>query len=216
MKRFRTLLGILLIILSILSLLWWENMGREELLMESVMVAINNIEKGNVINEKNFIEIKNITESTIPGAITPQNFNKINGLVAKQYIPKLAQVTTSMFTEKNKILLDGYSIFPIKNKWIDSRSSSLRKGDEIDIYDEKGEVYVGTFKTAYVKDSNEQEVVGTEENHSEEMLQRNFSSSMIAHVEIITSIVEYKKIWKLAEEQQMKFLIVQKGESIYE
>lgn len=216
MKILRPLLGIILIVLSVLALLWWENTGREQLLMSSVMVAKGNIQRGTIIGEQNFVEIKNISESTIPGSITPKSFYKIKGLVAKQYIPKLSQVIPKMFMRKDKILLEGNSIFPIKDVWIDSRSSSLRKGDTIDIFDESGQCYVGTFPIAYVKDSNEQEVVGTEENHSEEVLQRDFSSSIISRVEIITSLEEYKKIWELAEKQSMKLLLIQKGENIYE
>lgn len=215
-KIFRPVLGVLLIVVSIITLLWWENTGREQLVMSSVMVAKDNIQRGRIIGEQDFIEIKNISESTIPGAITPQTFYKIKGLVAKQYIPKLSQVIPKMFVKKDKMLLDGNSIFPIKEVWIGSRSSSLRKGDNIDLFDEKGQCYIGTFKIAYAKDSNEQEVVGTEENLSEDILQRDFSSSTIAHVEIITSMEEYKNIWHLAEEEGMKFLIIQKGEELYE
>ncbi len=214
-KILRPVLGIILVLLSILAMFWWENWGRETLFMESVMVASNDIKIGKVINEKDFIEVKNIKERNISGAISPNNFHKIKGLISKQYIPKLSQVNSNMFSEKEKILKEEQSIFPIKEEWIDSRSSSLRKGDVIDIFDENGELYIGTFKVAYVKDSNEQEVVGTEQNISEEILQRNFSSSIISSVEIITSLDEYKKIRLLVEEQDIKFLIIQKGESIY-
>lgn len=214
-KIIRPIVGILLILLSIMGLFWWENVGRENFMMESIMVAKNDIKIGSIISEKDFIEIKNITENTISGAITPQNFYKVKGLISKQFIPKLGQVNCKMFTEKEEVLSKEDSIFPIKEIWIDSRSSSIRKGDMIDVFDNKGELYVGTFKIAYVKDSNEQEVVGTEENVCEEILQRNFSSSMVAYVEIIASLDEYKKIWKLAEEEDMKFLLIQKGESIY-
>lgn len=215
-KILRPVLGVVLIMVSVTALLWWENTGREQLIMNSVMVAKNNIQRGSVITEQDFIEIKNISESTIPGAITPKTFYKIQGFVAQQYIPKYSQVISKMFIKKDKLLLDGYSIFPIKDVWIGSRSSSLRKGDTIDLFDEKGQLYVGTFKIAYVKDSNEQEVVETERNLSNDILQRNFSSSTISHVEIIASLEEYQKIWNLAEEQGVKFLLIQRGEGLNE
>ena len=211
-KIIRPLLGIMLIILSILTMIWWEKSGREQMVMDSVMVAKKSIERGTVIRAKDFMEIKNIPEST--GAITPQDFYRIKGLVANQDIPKLAQVIPDMFIKKNKLLLEGASIFSIKDSWIDSRSSSLRKGDVIDMFDDTGQLYVGTFQVAYVKDSNEQEVIGTEENISDEILQRNFSSSVISHVEIIASLKDYQKIRELAEGQGMKFLIIQKGENV--
>jgi len=209
-------MGILLITLAVVALWWWENLGREQFIMESVMVAKDNIEKGRVIKESDFIEIRSMSESTVPGAITPKSLYQIKGFVANQYIPKLSQVVQKMFTEKGQILGEGKSIFPIKDIWIDSRSSSLRKGDVIDIFSEEGSVYMGTYPIAYVKDENEQEVVNTENNPSDEILQRHFSSSVIAHVEIIAELEEYKKIRDVAEEQNIKLLIIQKGESINE
>lgn len=213
-KTMRPLLGITLIVLAILAMVWWERSDREQLVMESIMVAKENIKQGTVVREKDFLEIKNIPQSTIPGAITPQTFYKINGHVANQNILKLAQVVPSMFTRRDKVLLEDRSIFAVKDSWIDSRSSSLRKGDEIDIYDNKGQFFLGTFDVAYVKDADEQEVVGTEENFSQEILERDFSSSVIAHVEIITSLDTYRQMWELAEGQGMKFLLVQKGENV--
>ncbi|WP_312094130.1 hypothetical protein [Aminipila sp.] len=215
-RNVRPLMGILLITLSVVALWWWENLGREQFIMESVMVAKDNIEKGRVIKESDFIEIRSMSESTVPGAITPKSLYQIKGFVANQYIPKLSQVVPKMFTEKGQILGEGKSIFPIKDIWIDSRSSSLRKGDVIDIFSEEGSVYMGTYPIAYVKDENEQEVVNTENNPSDEILQRHFSSSVIAHVEIIADLEEYKKIRDVAEEQNIKLLIIQKGESINE
>ncbi|MBE6035505.1 MAG: hypothetical protein E7222_12515 [Clostridiales bacterium] len=215
-RNVRPLMGILLITLAVVALWWWENLGREQFIMESVMVAKDNIEKGRVIKESDFIEIRSMSESTVPGAITPKSLYQIKGFVANQYIPKLSQVVPKMFTEKGQILGEGKSIFPIKDIWIDSRSSSLRKGDVIDIFSEEGSVYMGTYPIAYVKDENEQEVVNTENNPSDEILQRHFSSSVIAHVEIIAELEEYKKIRNVAEEQNIKLLIIQKGESINE
>ncbi len=215
-RNVRPLMGILLITLAVVALWWWENLGREQFIMESVMVAKDNIEKGRVIKESDFIEIRSMSESTVPGAITPKSLYQIKGFVANQYIPKLSQVVPKMFTEKGQILGEGKSIFPIKDIWIDSRSSSLRKGDVIDIFSEEGSVYMGTYPIAYVKDENEQEVVNTENNPSDEILQRHFSSSVIAHVEIIADLEEYKKIRDVAEEQNIKLLIIQKGESINE
>lgn len=215
-RNVRPLMGILLITLAVVALWWWENLGREQFIMESVMVAKDNIEKGRVIKESDFIEIRSMSESTVSGAITPKSLYQIKGFVANQYIPKLSQVVPKMFTEKGQILGEGKSIFPIKDIWIDSRSSSLRKGDVIDIFSEEGSVYMGTYPIAYVKDENEQEVVNTENNPSDEILQRHFSSSVIAHVEIIAELEEYKKIRDVAEEQNIKLLIIQKGESINE
>lgn len=215
-RNVRPLMGILLITLAVVALWWWENLGREQFIMESVMVAKDNIEKGRIIKESDFIEIRSMSESTVSGAITPKSLYQIKGFVANQYIPKLSQVVPKMFTEKGQILGEGKSIFPIKDIWIDSRSSSLRKGDVIDIFSEEGSVYMGTYPIAYVKDENEQEVVNTENNPSDEILQRHFSSSVIAHVEIIAELEEYKKIRDVAEEQNIKLLIIQKGESINE
>lgn len=216
LKMLRPVIGVTLIVLSVAALIWWENTGRRDFTMESVIVAAEHIGKGEVIGENHFTEIRAMEETMVRGAITPKNFKKIEGNVANQSIPKGAQVTKGMFVKKDQILKEGNSIFLIKESWIDNRSSSLRKGDTIDILDESGNLYMGTFKVAYVKDSDEQEVVGTEENLNEEVLQRDFSSGVISHVEIIAGLDEYEKIREMAEVQQIKVLLVQKGEETVE
>ena len=105
----------------------------------------------------------------------------------------------------------GESIFSLKPWWIHSRSSSLRKGDLVDIYDSTGKLYCGTFKVAYVKDEEEQEIIDAEGKKGEELLERKFSTGVINHVEIIAQLHEYEYLRGLAEEQGMSFLIVQKG-----
>ncbi len=213
-KYLMTISGIILIILSISLLIWWENIGREKLTMKSVLIAKEDIYYGQVISRQKFTEVRSNEESIVKGAITNNSFSKIEGYIAKQYIPLGAQVVEKMFVKREKLLTPEASIFSIKKEWIGGRSSSLRKGDEVEIYSEQGTLYLGTFKVAYVKDSAEQEVIGTEANISEEIIQRDFSSSVIEKIEIFASLEDYRRLWDMAETQQIKFLFVQKGDKI--
>jgi len=54
LKRLRSILGILLIILSIAGLFLWEWKGREMILMEEVLVAKEEIQKGTRVNSSMF------------------------------------------------------------------------------------------------------------------------------------------------------------------
>lgn len=208
----KNMIGIILVITAIGTLVWWEKDGRERLVMESIMIASENIEKGTVIESKHFREIRGLPESTVAGAVTAGDLKKIEGRCANQYIPKTGQATFEMFVEKEKIIDEKMSIFPIKEEWIHNRSSSLRKGDRIDVFDSTGTVLVGTYSVAYVRDGNEQEVTSLEGQEGEDMMERESSSTNIAHVEIVASLEDYKTIFSMAEEQGIKLLLVQKWE----
>ena len=56
LKKLRSIVGILLILLSIAGLFFWEWKGREIILMEEVLVAKEEIQKGTVVSSSMFVE----------------------------------------------------------------------------------------------------------------------------------------------------------------
>ena len=211
MRILKPLVGIVLIVVSVFGLIWWEKEGRQELLMVDVVVAKDGIEKGETLSRKHVQVVKSMKENLIDGALDMQGWEKLKGKVVKQYIPKNAQLNEEMVIAKEELLKENQSIFVLQPHWIYSRSSSLRKGDLIDIYDSNGDMHLGTYTVAYAKDEGEQEIITTEGSSGEGVLEREFSSGVIYQVEIIAQLEEYEKLRVLAEEQGMSFLLVQKG-----
>lgn len=203
--------GLLLIIFSITAVIWWESTGREEFMMDKVLVAKEDIHKGMKVEKDLFIQINATKESVIKNAYDWDDFAKIDGLEVKQFIPKNSQISKEFFRGKEKGITIENTIFPIKEEWIQFRSSSLRKGDTIDLYDSKGNIYIGNFQIAFVRDANEQEVTSMDGSLNGEILERSSATSVISFVEIVASLEAYKQIVQYAEDG-MKFLIVQREE----
>jgi hypothetical protein len=215
LRFIKPLIGIVLIVSAIGAIVWWESAGREELLMEKILVAREDIEKGTKVERMLFVEVNSTEEAMVTGAIRNEQFQKIVGLEAKQLIPKNSQIIESFFLNKGREISLDHTVFPIKEEWIASRSSSLRKGDTIDIYDSMGANYIGTFKLAFVRDQNEQEIVSFEGTmEGSEILDRVSSTSVISFVEIMARLEEYQQIVNYAEVEGVRFLLVQREDKV--
>ena len=89
LKRVRSILGILLILLSIAVLFLWEWKGREIILMQEVLVAREEIQKGTVVNSSMF-QIKGVLkDNVLHEALTPEKSNLFQGKIAAQLIPQI-------------------------------------------------------------------------------------------------------------------------------
>ena len=113
------------------------------------------------------------------------------------------------------------------------RSSALRRGDIVYIYGTNGLGLLGTFRIAYVKDEAEREVknagegsesnagggagYGSESDTGGDILARMDSTSVIDHVEIITTYQEYERlagsVGGADGATPAALIIVQKGEA---
>lgn len=214
MKQLRIVLGILLIVGAMGGLVYWEVDGREAVLMDPVLVAKEQIQQGTIITENLFRVLGVMEENRIEGALEPLDLSSIVGKVATQTIMKNSQIVTAYFVEQTFFLDRGESIFVIKPEWIVMRSSSLRRGDIIDIYGADGQSLFGSFRIAFVKDANELEVVNQEGQQVDGVLDRVNSTALIDHIEIIASLSEYQSIIEYAGSPESKgLLLIHKGVS---
>ncbi|MDF2654553.1 MAG: hypothetical protein K0R19_1027 [Bacillota bacterium] len=198
MKRIKSVIGILLIILSIVSLFLWEWKGREMILLREVLVARNAIEKGTLVDESMFESRGVPKDNLIEGALEPKDVAILKGKVSAQMIAGNGQVSRAYFIENAFYLKEGEAIFVIEPGWIAMRSSSLRRGDIVDIYAGNGGGLIGSYRVAFVKDEAEREVRDTmiegKTFIEKEILERTDSTSVIDHIEIITTLGEYEKL----------------------
>ena len=215
MKKAKQIIGVLLIVSAVLALIYWETAGRDIVTTKKVLVASENISAGDIINSK-MLAIANVMPDTIiSGALTPDKFHKINGKEAKQDIVKNQQISDVFFGEPASKIHDKRSPYVIKAEWIDSRSSSLRRGDFVKIYNRDGSFYLGEFEVVFVKDVGEKEVTdisfeGARIGNTEIDIQNRMNSNgIISHLEILTELREYQKIVQFIDEFEEKLLIVQ-------
>lgn len=140
------------------------------------------------------------TDNMIKGAINSVELNSILGKKTNSYIPKNGQITKDYFISDDLVIKKDQSVFALNGSWIYMKSSSIRKGDLVDIYsnDNNFTDYLGTYKVAFVKDQNVREVVSTDESgiisDEKQILNRIYASAPVDHIEIICTIEDYKLI----------------------
>ena len=213
MKRAKQILGILLIIAAITALIFWEMTGRDIVTTKKVLVASENITAGELITNRMLKAANVMPDTVIAGAITPEELHKIEGKEALQDIVKNQQISELFLGVPTEKVKDLRSPFVIKAEWIDSRSSSLRRGDIIRIYGRDGKHYLGEFEVVFVKDVGEKEVIDISgegrASVNNDVRSRTNSSGIISHLEILTELKEYQKILQFIDEFDEKLLIVQ-------
>ncbi len=215
MRFVKPLIGVFLILVAAGGLIYWEIQGRQMIMQEQVAVAARPLMPGEKVSHEMISIVSVDHNSVMDGALNGNNIKSVQGKLVKQYIPKNAQVSAAYFTCENIDLPEGNSIFMLKPGWIDGRSSSLRKGDRIEIYDDFGEIYFGTFKVAFVKDDADMEVASTaNDENSGFILERKDSTGSVSCIEIITTVQKYSEIVRFIEETGKGLLIVQSGDNL--
>jgi hypothetical protein len=209
--KWKTLVGIFLIIGSLLILVFWEVKGRDILLLSPVLTVGIDTEAGTVVDEQHFTQIKVLPENILCGALLPQDLQKLNGLVSNCKILANQQLLSSYFQKENTILQEGESLFVLPALWIYSMSSAVRAGDKIILYSLPENNCLGQYTVAFVKDSNEQEVRDVSGQQCD-FLKRTDTTSEISHLEIICTLEEYMSICRIVTDVGLgNLLVVLKG-----
>ncbi|WP_207637148.1 CpaB family protein [Anaerovorax odorimutans] len=216
-NKMKLFIGLLLIVIAIGGLTFWELKGRNLLFMETVVVANQDITAGTKITKDLLSQTEILKENKVKGAIKPEEINEKYGKAINQNILKSDQISAEYFNNDDFCIKKGQSIFVINRDWIAMRSSSLRRGDIVNIYLSNNEgLKLGTYKLAYVKDDSDREIKSVNEMtgvrvNNNDLLDREDSSGSIDHIEIICSIDQYDVIKKMVESQlEPSLIIVQK------
>lgn len=209
LSKWKSLIGIVLILLSLAGLIFWERQGREIFLMEPVLVAAKELPPGERVTRDSFMEVPVPAENKVEGAFAKGDGGKLIGSYAKAKILKNQQLAPSYFSKERENLEEGNAIFVIPREWISMRSSSLRRGDRVALYGSLSFRPVGVYRTAFVKDETEREVTAPDGMAKpQNVLERTDGTAEISHLELVTSLEEYEKIRQAAAEEQ-GLLIVQ-------
>jgi len=122
---------------------------------------------------------------------------QFDNTVAKQFIPKNSQVCTKMIAKKDFYVGENQSIFYIPRSWINAMSTSIRRGDTVEIRTEDGNKSYGTYKVAFAKGDDETEITDGDNKYTDE-LDRVQSTGVVTHVEIICTLEKYKELYEYA------------------
>lgn len=207
----KPLIGILLMLISLLVFFYWENQGREVYMEVPTQASAKEIHKGQRIKKEDSKVIRLAKDLMPDGALGEQDFYKIENMKAKQYIPANSILLAEYFSSEEETFGKGESVFTIPQSWIFSRSSSLRRGDLVEIRDKRGEINFGTYRVAFVKNAEDQEVKDSDGgSYFLEILDRESGTGKINHIEIICSPEAYLEIAVFAENERESLIIFHK------
>lgn len=156
----RTILGIILIVLSIALILGWEFIGRDRLMYTEILTVNQDIEQGTEIT-KDMLATKKVTDPSPKSfRVVAEDVEKVIGMEATSYIPTGAELYSEYFEDPSLVLHTKTNevYFPLPSSWIVAYPQTLRRGDTLIIYVEDGTRLLEAT-AIYVKDSSNAEVV---------------------------------------------------------
>lgn len=220
MRKLKSIVGIVLIVLSVAGLVYWEMDGRERLLTDIVLVANQDI-MGNVVMTESMISKIGVTHDTkIKGALGARALSALIDQRTKEFIPQNAQLSINYFYADEFYLKDEESIYVLKPDWISMISSSVRQGDKVGLYTEDGLSKIGAFRVAFVKDAAIREVkdavqgenglgaLAAQPGNEDKLLARTDATSVATHIEIIATLEDYQRILQHVSGESPKLIMI--------
>ncbi|MBR0442199.1 MAG: SAF domain-containing protein [Firmicutes bacterium] len=193
MKK-KTIAGLVIMVLSIAAMIFWEVSAREMLTTEEILAASRPIEKGTRVGADR-LKIMRAERDRIPeGALRPGDMDQAAGMTALVDIRENMPLTRDLIGEENEGIGEGLSIYSLPPEWIASRPAMLRAGDRAKFYALPEKELLGEFEIAFLRDSGEIAVTGDEEKGSDVLL-RNSAGGIISSVEIICGAEDFFRIY---------------------
>ncbi len=182
--------GILLIVLSVGALGFWEIWGRENLSYRKVAVLKESLDAHTIISSE-MLKPKKV-DSPSNGAIPWEKADSIAGLETKQFVAGNQELHPEYFQEVKFRTGGEYDryVLSIPDTWLISQPDTLRRGDRAFIF--LGEEMICETDVAHVKDN-----YGMEVTYSDR--ERFYPSGRTERVEILVSSDQMKKLDLLAK-----------------
>lgn len=193
----RLVFGVVLIVLAIAGLFFWETEGRERFTYDEVLVLTEPVEKSTIITAE-MLTTDRVAEAH-PNAYRKAAAEQIIGKETTQYIADNTQLFPQCFEESTLIAHKEKNeyVLSIPNAWLESYPQTLRRGDTVYFWCDGKRVTSATV--VYVKDSTNTEVTSDDE--------RLVASSRVSLVEIIANEKKANLLSKYAEDGN-KFVIL--------
>ena len=120
-KKYKKLIGLFMLVLTIVFFIFWETVGRQELLYTDVVVLNTDVKKGDLITVELISIVKRETGTLIDDVLI--NPNLIIDKEANQFVPKNSFLREEYFDFAEIILNEGEYIFKLPE---DSGASVLQ------------------------------------------------------------------------------------------
>lgn len=214
MNKIKGYIGIVLFLVVIAGIYFWESYGREELLYSNVYVASQDLHHGTPLTADKLSLVKMEQERLIKGSYSSASeIQKIIGYEAKHFIPANSQITYDSFDIPEIVLDENEYICGIPSDWIKAFPQSIRRKDKIAMFavtstkdetldsdlniEEIKELIQGKkplfFSTiVYVKDGSNREVVDIVESGH-----RMDASSKVNSIELVMNPDDFEIMNKL-------------------
>lgn len=153
-QRLRGIAGIVLMILFLAVIYFWESIGREKLLYESVLVVNKDVNKGDVITKETLGYMKTEETKFIKDAI--RDPKEVLGKQATHFIPAKAQIHKTYIDDGVITTKKDELIFRIPNDWLVAIPSSIRRKDEIILYSINEDNLNAKVNISYEKENTEE------------------------------------------------------------
>ncbi len=198
-------------VLALLGFIYWEKEGRQQHQEQTILVSSHSIYQGQLLKPEDVKAISLNRKLVVDGALTPKQISFILNKKATQFIPGNMVLLEEYFKEKGRSLPPELSVFTLPSHWIYSRSSTLRRGDWVELYDRGGEISYGSYEIVFVKTAEDYEVESTENKDGElPVLERRQSSGIVHHLEILCSIQDYSLLYHHVSQEEGQFVVVQR------
>lgn len=190
--------GILLIVISLGALGFWEFWGRENLAYEQVIVLRQNIPENTEI-VRSLLEVKRV-ENPGDQVLMEKDAAALIGMESAQFIPAGTPLHREFFQDPSLATggNTGQYILSIPAEWLISFPQTLRRGDEVSFY--YGEKQVTSARVAHVRDSSNQEVVSSDDARLQ-------ATAPASQLEVVVTEAEAVKLAAMAEKGK-RFMIL--------
>ncbi|MBR4862766.1 MAG: hypothetical protein IKU09_11260 [Firmicutes bacterium] len=190
--------GILLIVISLGALGFWEFWGRENLAYEQVIVLRQNIPENTEI-VRSLLEVKRV-ENPGDQVLMEKDAAALIGMESAQFIPAGTPLHREFFQDPSLATggNTGQYILSIPAEWLISFPQTLRRGDEVSFY--YGEKQVTSARVAHVRDSSNQEVVSADDARLQ-------ATAPASQLEVVVTEAEAVKLAAMAEKGK-RFMVL--------
>lgn len=134
-NRLKGIIALAIMIISMVLMYLYLSFGQEAFSTKSVIVTAVDIDQGTVISYEHFTEKKVEDKDLISGSISVEELSSIIGLAATQFIPANSQVVSRYFEKPGIVITEDKFVYKIPNNWIYAVPSSIRRSDEVLIYE---------------------------------------------------------------------------------
>ena len=194
----RRIAGIVLVVLSVGALGFWELWGRENITYDRVLVLKEALPKNTLITA-DMLRVKKVDRAG-EDALMEGEKGEIVGLETTQFVPAGTELYREYFQESIFAVGEeqGRYILSIPAQWLKAFPQTLRRGDRAFFY--CGGEPVTDAAVAYVRDGTNQEVYYGDD-------ERLTSSSSVSLIEVVVDREQAALLGKLAEKGN-KFVLL--------